>query len=788
MRKMQMLQEGQKTVRMTSTFKGYNHNEIISDGEMYWTKNLSVDGYPAVRPRRKRGLLSFDTPSPLTGISSLDGLVYTKGQSVYYKGQYVSGISVSDQIDMWPKQIINFGAYVCIWPDLVYFSTIDEKDRGTIDRKWAAKDHVTEGSNPPIDAPSAIMCRGDGTDYGANEITKSNSAPANPNDKDLWLDTHGENDVLRQYTADTSEWVEVATTFVKISANDIGKGIRQYDTVTISGLEATRTGTQPSDKHKKQLAALNGDNIIYFCGNDYIVIAGLLSRWYTLNHNTLEANREVPDMDYLCVSNNRMWGCRYGVDRKQQRLWSGTAADVSAYLCDEYGTVYTYQNITESQTAPENPQENDLWMDISNSNFPDAHLNKYKKYGSSYKWERIETYVKLSAGNIGKGLTETETVEISGLEWPDSGYVNRWLSAQIYALNGKKEIIKADEDYIVIPGIINGGYGTCGYQDKQAHVDKKAPISTFVNEIRASKLGDFKNWSSYMGLSTDSYTVSVGTEGPFTGTVTQWGYPIFFKENCLHRINGNTPSSFQVQTTMCKGVQQGSWRSIATANEVVYYKSKHEVMGYDGNMPISISEQLGNIQYEDARAGIIGSKYYISMKDANGLWNQFCYDTKRNIWYREDYLMVLGYAADGDELYAIDETVNRLIGINGHIFNQNSRGQTEDTLEWEAVFGISGIEYADSMYGTGRTDSRNQMYMSRFDIRMYLEDGAEATLWIMYDDGEWRKQGTVRGTKTRSFMLPVIPRRCDHLRFKLTGRGDFRLYSISRILEEGSDG
>ena len=80
MRKMQMLQEGQKTVRMTTTFRGYNRNDIIADGEMYWTKNLSGDGYPAVRPRKKRGITDFSgLLSNLTGISSLNGLIYILG-------------------------------------------------------------------------------------------------------------------------------------------------------------------------------------------------------------------------------------------------------------------------------------------------------------------------------------------------------------------------------------------------------------------------------------------------------------------------------------------------------------------------------------------------------------------------------------------------------------------------------------------------------------------------------------------------------------------------------------
>ena len=116
-----------------------------------------------------------------------------------------------------------------------------------------------------------------------------------------------------------------------------------------------------------------------------------------------------------------------------------------------------------------------------------------------------------------------------------------------------------------------------------------------VNEIKASKLGDFRNWNAYLGISTDSYTASVGTDGPFTGAITQRGYPVFFKEQCIHRVSGQTPGTFTIQTTIARGVQRGSWRSRAVVSENIYYKAREGIRMYDGNMPQAVSEQLGGI-------------------------------------------------------------------------------------------------------------------------------------------------------------------------------------------------
>ena len=34
----------------------------------------------------------------------------------------------------------------------------------------------------------------------------------------------------------------------------------------------------------------------------------------------------------------------------------------------------------------------------------------------------------------------------------------------------------------------------------------------------------------------------------------------------------------------------------------------------------------------------------------------------------------------------------------------------------------------------------------------------------------------------------VVPKRCDHLRFKITGKGKAKIYDVSRMMEVGGDG
>lgn len=612
MRKRPQLIQGEQSIQMTSAFRGYNHNDIIGDGEMFDMTNLSGDRYPVLTLRNKRGVTDNNIEGqpvvPLTGIHGRDKLVHVRGTKVYYDLLEVTGLTVNSTS---PKKIVSMGAYVCIWPDKVYFNTANMADYGSMEREWT-------GLGADVDL---IMCRADGTDYDMSEIATGTTPPADPVNNQLWLDESGENDVLRQYNSLMDEWVEVPSSYVKVGCTGIGAGLKEYDVIDLAGLEAA-DGAAP--KTAQQIAALNGSKTIYYAGDDYIIIAGLIGQAQEHGQltGTVTADLKIPDLDFVCESNNRLWGCKYG----------------------------------------------------------------------------------LVDGEI-------------------------------------------------------------------------------VNEIRATKLGDFRNWNSFMGLSADSWVGSIGTDGSFTGCITQRGYPVFFKENAIHRVSGSLPSNFSIQTTVARGVQRDCWRSLAVVNENILYKSRNGVMIYDGNMPYSISDQLGGVLYSDARAGVLGDKYYISMMDADENWHMFVYNTKYSNWWKEDAVQALGFGTVDDELFYIDEEHNTLVTVTGSV------GTAEGDMDWMAEFGLTGVNYVASSSRDDPRRIRNAKYLSMFKLRMDLAPDAWVRLYIRYDESDtYEYIGQRTGAKMRTHLIPVAPKRCDHLRFKLTGHGGMKLYDLSRIMEVGGDG
>ena len=578
---------------MTDVFKGYNHNLRIGDGEFYDMKNLTSSHYPVLSPRGARGV--YATLTNPQGLIAKDNVCYVdcitpeheSGARFYIGGNEVVGLTLSSKAEDCPKKLISMGAYVIIMPDKKWVNTKPKEDEtpyGNIE----ATVETPEGTTV-----SFTLCNIDAEPYG---FVHGTTVPSSTDT--FWLDASTVPHSLKQYSASNDMWVTVPTTYIKISATGIGKPFEVGDGVTISGIEPP------------YLKDLNDTMVIQAKGDDYIVVIGITD-FNCTQTTTISVKREIPLMDFIIESGNRLWGCRYGV-----------------------------------------------------------------------------------------------------------------------ALNGE-----------------------------------------IVNEIYASKLGDFRNWNSFAGISTDSYAATVGTDGQFTGAVTHLGYPLFFKENCVHKVYGNFPSNYQIQTTTCRGVQKGSERSLAIVNETLYYKSARAICAYDGSLPVEISSALGEEVYYNAVAGALGNKYYISMTDVNEHSHLFVFDTMKGMWNREDETNAVDFCTSRGELFYIDIADKKIKTVMGsHTY------EAKKDIEWMAETGILG------------TDSPDKKYISRIDVRMLLDIDSEVLFKIQYDSiGEWIPLYTARGTSLRSFTVPIRPHRCDHLRLRIEGKGDAKIFSIAKTIEQGSE-
>ena len=596
-------------------FRGYNHNLRINDCEFYDMKNLTSSYYPILAPRGQRGTYleaDFDgVKRNVQGIIAKDNLCYVRNDDFYINGNLVEGFKLDarwkyrdDETAIYgedEKVLISMGAYVIILPDKKYINTLKTSDYGNIENTYTTKNSI-------IIEP----CDADG-----KELTASKSKPPDPADGQLWLDTSVTPNVLKKWSETSKMWVQVATTYVKIEHPDIGKGFKEYDGVTISGLKDTTLINADNGKAVESadaianISAIDGSFVIQKRTDDYIVVIGILDRIRILS-NSITVERKMPDMDYITESENRLWGC---------------------------------------------------------------------KYGAIYK----------------DGVYEKT-----------------------------------------------------------------------VNEIYSCKLGDFTNWNCFMGLSTDSYVASCGTDGAFTGAVTHLGYPLFFKEDCFHKVYGNYPANFQIQTIAGRGVQKGCNKSLAIVNEVLYYKAKSGVCAYDGSLPVEVSAEFGNDLYSHAVGGWLGNKYYLSMEGTDKQYTLFVYDTVKGMWHKEDNTHVSAFTNCNNELYFIEDGSIKTVCGSG----------TLDTnpVSWMAETSTIGIYSPD------------KKYLSKLNVRISLDIGTRVYFYVQYDSfGDWESVCSLNGTRLNTFTVPIKPKRHDHMRLRIVGEGNARIYSITKTTEQGSD-
>ena len=601
--KLPEIQNTNDNMQFTGEFLGVNAGMRPAEGEWSDMSNMTNDFYPALGSRKKRAVIG-QLANP-QGILGGKYFTYVDDNKLYRDELHVCDLAELDC----DRQLVSMGAYIVVFPDGIIYNTAD----GSIEDINNA--YFSDGG------PKFTLCKLDGTNY---DDTNTVTSDTEPEDKTkYWIDTHADPVVIKMYSTNSNEWVSIPTTYVKIEALGIGVGFSSYDAVDISGVD--------DDAPVYNNWKINGSNIVYDVGENFIVIAGLIDKSFE-NKKPINVSREMPEMDFVCELNNRLYGC-----------------------------------------------------------------------------------------------------------------------------------------------------------------------SSAKHEIYASKLGDPKNWKAYMGLDSDSYAATVGTQSDFTGAISYNGAVYFFKDDGYHRIYGTKPSNFEVVWKPCRGVQQGSEKSLVIFNDYLVWKSREGVIMFDGSTSL-ISDKLGSEPMYDAVAGVYRNKLYISMRNNDYKYRNYVYDITKRTWCIEDgyRYKYITYANGG--MYAIDdkktvyvintEKVYKKLFPSKDLFGVSSddktrkpiypnyviTGDVEDRFEWFFTSGDIGLE------------NPYQKYIKRLDIRVALGSDAYMKIEAMYDDSDvWEECIRYYCTKKRTYSIAIPIVRCDHLKLRFSGQGEIKLYSIAKVIESGSD-
>ena len=304
------------------------------------------------------------------------------------------------------------------------------------------------------------------------------------------------------------------------------------------------------------------------------------------------------------------------------------------------------------------------------------------------------------------------------------------------------------------------------------------------NELRASALGNCKNWEEYRGFSSDSYAVSVGTDGDFNAGCVLGDTLYFFKEHSVTALYGTRPSNFTTATIKdIVGIAAQDAASLQVIGERAYYVGYDgRVYCFNGSRASVISDAFGEERYTARGAAHSAEKYYLLAENEKGR-RIFVYNTRSGMWFAEDAQGVDALCSIGAKPCALSALKGTLAGGSNQSFTEvllledARRGAPRNTAApWSCESPLLGFEEED------------YSFVSALKLSFESEVGASLEVLIRYEnEAAFTSLGKFISRKKglQSIKLPL--RRCAFFTLKLRGEGLTKLYRLSYTTQQGSE-
>lgn len=253
-------QETQLTV-----FGGLNRRDKISDSDFSEMQNMSSRAVPAIAVRRSRkniaaakNAVTLAVPEYTGGLSSFTGI---KDNHFYYNGELISGDLTDGK-----KSVADFNGKICIFPDKVYYDYIPSEDTGTVSSSLTSME---------------------------KSVTVSNAYFYSSYD-----------DLTGEYTA-----------YISASDAEFDSVFTAGDSICISGCSYSQNNTKSIQSRRdyaaetdivsavaEEVSSIKIELLLYNKKGEKV-------QFHTGSESeTVTLKKFVPDMNHICVHNNRLWG------------------------------------------------------------------------------------------------------------------------------------------------------------------------------------------------------------------------------------------------------------------------------------------------------------------------------------------------------------------------------------------------------------------------------------------------------------------------------------------------
>lgn len=307
------------------------------------------------------------------------------------------------------------------------------------------------------------------------------------------------------------------------------------------------------------------------------------------------------------------------------------------------------------------------------------------------------------------------------------------------------------------------------------------------HEIYCSKLGDPLTWGEFKGLSTDCYSVTVGSEGRFTGSAVFSGKVMFFKEGCVHSIYGTKPANFTVSHYMLSGVKSGCDKSVCYAGGLLYYQGRNGIYAFNGNTSYRIDYKLGKHSACLLGAGdedmlcMVGYGLNKYTEDNFLSTGSVCYiyDFVHEVWHTEffDRFVSGAFSNNGIKLLLSPKAAT-----DDYILHNITSGESNPSISLSVIPGVAV---------TGNLLQDIPLMKYPVKIQLLTDNYIKDTLKIELSDNNgmsWEKVYEKKAIKSGGIItVPITSPRLFSLKMRITAYGSFKLYGLYIYTEEGSE-
>ncbi len=501
------------------------------------------------------------------------------------------------------------------------------------------------------------------------------------------------------------------------------------------GLSVAREDAEIGELDTASVIAIVTENDVVFADKPFLMTSTSSAADEPI---TSDSSSKVVNAQALDFPKPTLWYALRSKDNEGKVTVLWTVQCATAIADTREGTTYLIQ---AQEDGTDEPWQTVLTMSSAKGNLPTVVANGTSFFAMDVQVPSVLKVYNFRVIATNQAARDTGTA-MSGT--PSSGYPQCMGKHSTYTTLGSLKLERncPDLDFV------------CEYNNRLWGCNSK------TNEILACKLGDPTNWHYYQATSMDSFAASQGTDGKWTGCGVYSNHLLFFKEECIHKVYGSSPSTYQIQSQKANGVKEGSDRSVVIIDDLVIYHSKIGWMAYTGGTPELVSAKLGEVGYSDVAAGADGKKYYCSAYNMQtGYYDVLVFDTETGYWLQEDNVHMPDLCVYEGLLMYIDADSKKIMKIGAG---------DEQGIEWYAVFG----EFDEVI--------EDKKVISKLKMRLTMTEGATLNVYVKIDSGDWELVNHFPHDTERAVVVPIVPRRCDRYSVKLAGTGRCRIESMLR--------